>query len=209
MKIGADTLMSELDKLGFNETIPFEIGMTASQYANNEGKIEGEIQLADSGYGQGQILVNPLHLASMYSAFVNSGSMIKPYLEYKEDVKPEMWKTDVFTADAAETVKQDMVQVIEDAGGTGHGAYTAGVTLAGKTGTAEIKASQDDTTGTELGWFTVFPTEADAQNSWLTVTMVEDVGESGSTYVVNKAKKIIDVILGEGSAGAQDTDTAE
>lgn len=209
MKIGADTLMSELDKIGFNETIPFEIGMTASQYANNEGKIEGEIQLADSGYGQGQILVNPLHLASMYSAFVNSGSMIQPYLEYKEDIQPEMWKSDVFTAEAAETVKQDLVQVIEDASGTGHGAYTQGVTLAGKTGTAEIKATQDDTTGTELGWFVVFPTEADAENSWLTVTMVEDVGDAGSTYVVNKAKKIVDVILGQDGSGLPDTDTAQ
>lgn len=208
MKIGAETLMSELDKLGFNETIPFEIGMAASQYANNEGKIEGELQLADSGYGQGQMLVNPLHLASMYSAFVNSGSMVKPYLEYKEDVKPEMWKSDVFTADAAETVKQDMVQVIEDAAGTGHGAYTAGVTLAGKTGTAEIKAAQDDTTGIELGWFVVFPAEADAQNSWLTVTMVEDVKEIGSAYVVNKTKKVVDVILGQGSSSLQDTGTA-
>lgn len=27
--------------------------------------------------------------------------------------------------------------------------------LAGKTGTAEIKESQSDTTGTELGWFAV------------------------------------------------------
>ena len=39
----------------------------------------------DSGYGQGQILVNPLHLASIYTSFLNEGNMIKPYLKYKEE----------------------------------------------------------------------------------------------------------------------------
>ena len=52
-------------------------------------KIETEIQLADSGYGQGQILVNPLHLASIYTSFLNEGNMIKPYLKYKEEASGE------------------------------------------------------------------------------------------------------------------------
>ena len=56
--------------LGFNEELPFEIKMAESQYSNSEG-IETEIQLADSGYGQGQVLVNPLHMACIYSAFCN------------------------------------------------------------------------------------------------------------------------------------------
>lgn len=59
-----------MDELGFNQEIPFEIVMSESQYSNTE-HIETEIQLADSGYGQGQILVNPLHLASLYTAFLN------------------------------------------------------------------------------------------------------------------------------------------
>ena len=33
------------------------------------------------------------------------------------------------------------------------------ILLAGKTGTAEIKASTDDTSGTELGWFAIFTAE--------------------------------------------------
>ena len=61
--------MKGLEGLGFKQELPFEIQMSPSQYANN-GQIETEIQLADSGYGQGQILVNPLHLASMYTAFL-------------------------------------------------------------------------------------------------------------------------------------------
>lgn len=56
--------MNTLNEIGFNQDIPFEIVMQESTYSNTD-KIETEIQLADSGYGQGQILVNPLHLASM------------------------------------------------------------------------------------------------------------------------------------------------
>ena len=95
LKIGADTLTEQLKKLGFGEDIPFEIGMSKSQYTN-EDHISSEIQLADSGYGQGQILVNPLHLACIYSAFVNEGNMIKPYLEIKDARGPEYWKAGVF-----------------------------------------------------------------------------------------------------------------
>ena len=57
--------------------------MTSSQYSNGD-TFETEVQLADSGYGQGQVLVNPLHLACIYSAFFNEGNMISPYLEYQE-----------------------------------------------------------------------------------------------------------------------------
>ena len=196
LRMGADTLMQGLDSLGFNEAMPFELGMTASQYANEGSVIDDEIQLADSGYGQGQVLVNPLHMASIYSAFLNGGNMIAPYFEYKEDAAPSVWKTGVFSAEAAEIVKQDLVQVIEDAGGTGHGAYTEGQSLAGKTGTAEIKGSQDDTTGTELGWFVVFPTDAGTGEAWLSVTMAEDVaGRGQSAYVVNKTKALIDTVF--------------
>ena len=83
-----DDMESSLTKLGFNEELPFDIKVAKSQFSNTD-KIEKEIQLADSGYGQGQILVNPLHMACMYSAFCNEGNMIKPYLTYKEDAIPE------------------------------------------------------------------------------------------------------------------------
>ena len=56
LKIGADGLESAFDKLGFGQELPFEIKMSQSQYAN-EGGIDTEIQLADSGYGQGEMLL--------------------------------------------------------------------------------------------------------------------------------------------------------
>ena len=64
LKLGYNKFMEGLNKLGFNEDINFEIGTTKSTY-DTDGKITDEVQLADSGYGQGQILVNPIHMASI------------------------------------------------------------------------------------------------------------------------------------------------
>ncbi len=192
LKIGAENLEKSLDKLGFNQEIPFEIVMSESQYSNTE-HIETEIQLADSGYGQGQILVNPLHLASLYTAFLNNGNVIKPYLQYKEDAISDIWIADVFTEDTIDTVMEGLKGVINDPNGTGYATYREDVVLAGKTGTAEIKATKDDTDGSEVGWFCVFSTEADIEKPILIVSMVEDVkGMGGSGYVVGKDKSVLE-----------------
>ena len=71
-----------------------------------------ETELADSGYGQGKILVNPIHLSSIYSALVNGGNMVKPYLLDGESAT--YWKEGVFTREAADTVLADLYQVVED-----------------------------------------------------------------------------------------------
>lgn len=192
LKVGAENLEKSLDELGFNQEIPFEIVMSESQYSNTE-HIETEIQLADSGYGQGQILVNPLHLASLYTAFLNDGNVIKPYLQYKEDATSDIWIADVFTEDTTDTVMEGLKGVINDPNGTGYAAYREDVMLAGKTGTAEIKATKDDTDGSEIGWFCVFSTEADVENPILIVSMVEDVkGMGGSGYVVGKDNAVLE-----------------
>ena len=191
LKIGEDTFLKELPKLGFCEQLAFPIQMSQSQFSNGD-TFETEIQLADSGYGQGQMLVNPLHLADIYSAFVNDGNMIKPKLLLTKENKPEYWKEQVFSEEAVKEICDDLVQVIESSHGTGRGCKIDGMKLAGKTGTAEIKASKDDTTGTELGWFVVFTPDASEEDSFCLVTMTEDVkNRGGSGYVVDKTKKII------------------
>lgn len=191
LKIGAETFTGELDKMGFNQEIPFDIGMTSSQYSNSEA-IDSEVQLADSGYGQGQMLVNPLHLACMYSAFFNEGNMITPYLEYEEGKTASYWAEGVFTPEAANIIYEDLKEVVSNPNGTGYAASKAvGVTLAGKTGTAEIKATQEDKNGTELGWFAVYNTGVADSDTILMLNMVEDVkGRGGSGYVVNKDVEI-------------------
>ena len=181
-----------LSGVGFGQEIPFDITMQKSQISNS-GKIESEIQLADSGYGQGEILVNPLHLACIYSAFVNRGSMLKPNLVYDSGEKYSYWIEDAFSEETAETVLEDLVQVVNDPKGTGYKVHRDNVTLAGKTGTAEIKASKEDTSGTELGWFAVMTADLAAKRPILLVSMVEDVKDrGGSGYVVNKVDEVLD-----------------
>lgn len=195
LKIGAEDLKKSLDKLGFNEQLPFEITMEKSQYSNTD-KIETEIQLADSGYGQGQVLINPLHLASLYTSFNNEGNVIKPYLLYKQDAKADIWIPNAFSSDVTNEVMKGLKKVVNDPHGTGYGAYRDDISLFGKTGTAEIKTSQDDKNGTELGWFAVSTSDKNAQKPILIVSMVEDVKDrGGSAYVVNKDKIVLDKYL--------------
>lgn len=195
LKIGAEDLKKSLDKLGFNEQLPFEITMEKSQYSNTD-KIETEIQLADSGYGQGQVLINPLHLASLYTSFNNEGNVIKPYLLYKQDAKADIWIPNAFSSDVTNEVMKGLKKVVNDPHGTGYGAYRDDISLFGKTGTAEIKTSQDDKNGTELGWFAVSTSDKNAQKPILIISMVEDVKDrGGSAYVVNKDKIVLDKYL--------------
>lgn len=195
LKIGVDPLTKAFDQVGFGQEMPFEIAMKTSQYANKDG-IASEVQLADSGYGQGELLVNPLHLASMYTAFSNGGDMMKPYLEYQEGKEPETWITGAFSPQAVDVVSAGLLEVVNNPEGTGYQAHMDGVTLAGKTGTAEIKDSKEDTSGTELGWFAVYTADEAVQSPILLITMVEDVKDrGGSGYVVNKEKVILEQLL--------------
>lgn len=190
LKIGSAEMEEALTQLGFNEKLPFEIKTAESQYSNTEN-IETEIQLADSGYGQGQIMINPLHMACIYTAFCNNGNIIKPYLVYRQEVNPEYWIPDAFSADVAGRVRDGLIKVVNDSNGTGYAAHREDIVLAGKTGTAEIKNSKEDTTGTELGWFAVFTAEDTVKQPLIIVSMVEDVKErGGSSYVVEKNKQV-------------------
>lgn len=196
LKIGAKKFMKSLDEIGFNQKVPFEISMNASQYSNTE-QIETEIQLADSGYGQGQILMNPLHLAAIYTAFLNKGNVLQPYLRCQEDGKPEYWISNAFSEKQMDLVRDSMVGVIETKGTSAHAAQIKGISLAGKTGTAELKAAKGDTEGTEIGWFAVYTADSEIEKPLLLVSMVEDVNALGGTsYVVKKDRMILEKYLG-------------
>ncbi len=204
LKIGAEEMKNSLLKLGFQEEMPFEVVMSKSQYSNTEN-IETEIQLADSGYGQGQILVNPLHMACLYTAFCNKGNVIKPYFVYLPDADPEYWIPNAFSENTTNLVLEGMKKVINDSHGTGYAAHREDILLAGKTGTAEIKVSKEDTSGTELGWFAIFTAEKTEENPILIVSMVEDVkGRGGSGYVVGKDKQVIECFGKESPNPAED-----
>ncbi len=192
LNIGAAKMEESLLELGFLEELPFEIQMSKSQYSNTE-HIETEIQLADSGYGQGQMLINPLHMACIYTAFCHQGNILKPYLIYDQEAKPAYWIANAFGAETAQRVWEGLKKVVNDPNGTGYAAHREDVLLVGKTGTAEIKASKDDASGTELGWFAICTAEHTAKQPILIVSMVEDVkGRGGSGYVVEKSKQVLE-----------------
>lgn len=187
--LGEKDFMKGLDSLGFGEELPFDFAATASGYGS-DGRIASETELADSGYGQGKILVNPIHLSSIYSALVNGGNMVKPYLLDGESAT--YWKKGVFTKEAADTVLADLYQVVEDSAGTAHAAQRDAFRMAGKTGTAELKISKDDTEGQELGWFVGMCVE-NTEKPLLITMMIEDVkGRGGSHYVIPKVMKGFD-----------------
>lgn len=190
LKIGNKSFAKALDILGFNKKMPFEITMGKSKYSNTE-QIETEIQLADSGYGQGQMLVNPLHLATLYTAFVNEGSVIQPTLLYEKNYSAKVWIENAFSKDVANTVLEGIKMVVNNPQGTGYVAHNGDIVLAGKTGTAEIKTSKNDTSGTELGWFVV-TTTGDTKKPILLASMVEDVKNiGGSSYVARKDAEVL------------------
>lgn len=187
--LGEKDFMKGLDSLGFGEELPFDFAATASGYGS-DGRIASETELADSGYGQGKILVNPLHLSSIYSALVNGGNMVKPYL--LDGGSATYWKEGVFTKEAADTVLADLYQVVENSEGTAHAAQRDAFRMAGKTGTAELKLSKDDTEGQELGWFVGMCVE-NTEKPLLITMMIEDVkGRGGSHYVIPKVMKGFD-----------------
>ena len=197
LKIGADNLMNSLDEIGFNQEVPFEITMAESQYSNTD-RIETEIQLADSGYGQGQILVNPLHLASIYTSFLNEGNIIRPYLQYSDNPAGKIWIKEAFSSETVSQVMEGLTGVVNDPNGTGYAAHRDDILFAGKTGTAELKESQEDTSGTEIGWFAVFTADKNVETPILMISMVENVkGIGGSGYVVSKDKAVLDQYFSE------------
>lgn len=188
LQIGKDNFINGLKKLKFGENIDFTLSLSKSQYSNSDD-IKSETLLADSGYGQGQILVNPIHMASIYSAFANDGNMIKPYLEYKANKEVEYLVEGAFSKEAANIIKEDLIQVVENPEGTANDMKVAGRTIAGKTGTAELKGSKGEDAET-LGWFDCFTTDSN-NNQLLIISMVENGRPlGGSHYLIKKIKTL-------------------
>ncbi|CAG7653756.1 penicillin-binding transpeptidase domain-containing protein [Paenibacillus allorhizosphaerae] len=187
LELGSDRFLAEAGKFGFDEKLPLPYPFDKSTLVAK--KMNNEIQLADSGYGQGEVQMNPLHVALTYTVFVSGGDMIAPVL-IQEEGGPKggtVWKKQVVRPDVASVIQQDMIQVIENASGTGRGARIKGITLAGKTGTAERKQSQG-VTGKEDGWFVAYNTD---QPKLLLALMLEDVQDhGGSHHLAPKVKQV-------------------
>ena len=192
LKIGSENLINGIKGFGIGEELTFEYPMTNSSISNN-GSLDSEILLADTGYGQGELMVTPLNMALAYSALANDGNIMNPRLVLTSDSSATVWKELAIKSEYLPTLIEDFSAMVNDADGSAHSAKIDGFNIAAKTGTAEIKASQDDTTGTENGWFVA----VDTTSSKLAVAMiVEDVKDrGGSSIPIPKVKAIMEEYL--------------
>lgn len=184
LDLGKDKYTTELKKFGFEEDFDFAYPITKATI----GKLDSDILLADSGYGQGQVQTSVIQLATAYTPFVNGGNLIKPVL-LQDDKKGTVWKEGVMSSSTANTISDDLQQVIDNPSGTARAGKISGMTLAGKTGTAELKAKQGEK-GTENGWYVTYDKK---DKDILIAMMIEGVQDKGgSSHVVKKVKNILE-----------------
>lgn len=183
MELGRDGLAKGLENFGFGEAIPFEgLNLSASQISK-DGLITSEGQLADTSFGQGQMLTNILHLASMYEPFLNGGTIYKPVL-FEKDEKAQVWKEGLISSENAEVIRHSLRSVVTD--GFAKSADIKGIPLAGKTGTAEIKATTQSK-GKNNGYFVAYNEE---NPDFILAMMIEDIGNDSSDKVAKMAAEV-------------------
>lgn len=167
LKMGASAYLKGLAPL-FKTQADLPLTMKKAQISNS-GKLASETLLADTAYGQGQLLLSPIEQAAMYSTITNGGTMQQPTLIQGTKGKRT---NSVLQANAANTVKTALTHVVSDQAGTAHNLAIDGHTIAAKTGTAELKQKQD-TDGKENGFLVAM--DAD-KNTYLTVALIEGTG---------------------------------
>lgn len=171
LSMGEDAFRDGLSKLIFGETLDLPIAMNPAQISN-EDSFNSDILLADTGYGQGELLMNPIQQAAIYSVFANQGKLVYPRLVKEAEQKDK----EVFKAETIDQINQDLTAVVSDPNGTAHSLAALNIPLAAKTGTAEIKEKQDEK-GQENSFLFAFDSQ---DQGFLMVSMLEDRQENQS-----------------------------
>ncbi len=135
LKIGSENLINGIKGFGIGEELTFEYPMTNSSISNS-GSLDSEILLADTGYGQGELMVTPLNMALAYSALANDGNIMNPRLVLTSDSSSTVWKESAIKSEYLPTLIEDFSAMVNDADGSAHSAQIDGFNIAAKTGTA-------------------------------------------------------------------------
>lgn len=181
LKMGEEAFRKGLNQFIFGEELDLPIQMDPAQISN-EDSFNSEILLADTGYGQGQLLINPIQQAAMYSVFANNGSLVYPRLVMDQETKD---KKNVISESSVQTILPDLIDVVQDPNGTAHSLAALGIPLAAKTGTAEIKEKQDEK-GQENSFLYAINPET---NGYLVISMLENREEGDSA--TNRAPALL------------------
>jgi penicillin-binding protein A len=144
--------------------------------------------------------VTPLQMAEVVATVANGGVRMKPQLaekivakdgRVKQTFRPKRAAV-VMSPQAASQLGEMMRHVVEE--GTGTAARLAGVSVAGKTGTAEIPGTSENQV-----WFICFA-PADHPKIAVAVTIERTQGEGG-TVAAPVAKQVLESLLGKAANG--------
>jgi peptidoglycan glycosyltransferase len=196
LKLGAKALQDQAAKFGFGDSLRIPMPVTPSSIPADLNAPE----TAQSAIGQFDVRVTPLQVAMVAAAIANHGEVMLPYLvkdvrapdlSVLSTTKPSSFGSAI-TPDVAAQLTRMMEAVVSD--GTGTKAQISGISVAGKTGTA-----QQGNGKAPHAWFTAF---APADNPQVAVAVVvEDGGKVGNeayggTIAAPIAKKVIEAVLG-------------
>lgn len=199
-KIGLDKWKEYALKFGFAQKTGIDIGEEAAGLIPDENyykKIYGENWprsiMASLGIGQGEVSVTPIQLAKYVALIANNGNSFQPHIVkgYLDDKTkqiipfkfPEI-KTGI-KKEVFDIVKEGMFLVVNGAGTATH-IKIDGITVAGKTGTAQNPQGKDH------AFFICYAPVEDPKIAIAVV--VENVG-FGGTYAAPIAKKLIEAYL--------------
>lgn len=190
LDLGGKDLSRAAEAFMFNRPLPFELPVKPGYFPNLAGA--GANEVAESAIGQGKVLVTPLHMAAVTAAVAAGGQMFRPYLVERvlDDgrtvrvVQPSLLGRPV-TPDVAGRLAESLVLAVSQ--GTGRRAGVPGITVAGKTGSAE------NPHGPAHAWFTGF---APARGAEVVVTVLLENGGSGGEVAAPLANKLFAAALG-------------
>jgi len=179
--LGWDNYQSYMTSIGFGDNMPFDLNVATSQLYNEDTELSLML-LAESGYGQGELLTTPLQMAVMFSAFANGGNIMQPYIveslcetkgityDTVSSTTPKAWKTGVIDQASLDIVVPYLQDVVDNSlNGTGRSLKVNSVQVAAKTGTAEIGNDKSR----EISWFAGFRCGVEPEDARLVLVMLE------------------------------------
>lgn len=178
-----EVLINYARQFGFSQEdnpLPLEILTAPAQLANDLDELRANNVLqASTGFGQGEILASPLHMALVVSAVLNEGNIPIPHLLQRiespdgnilQQEPTGFWATNIMRPETAQQVRDMMITVVQS--GSGVNAAVSGLTVGGKTGTAELGGGQPS-----HAWFTGF---AESGSRTLVISVLVENGGEGA-----------------------------
>ncbi|MFC6400445.1 PBP2a family beta-lactam-resistant peptidoglycan transpeptidase MecA1 [Mammaliicoccus sciuri] len=189
LELGSKKFEEGMKRLGVGKDIPSDYPFYNAQISNKN--LDNEILLADSGYGQGEILINPVQILSIYSALENKGNVNAPHV--LKDTKNKVWKKNIISQENIKLLTDGMQQVVNKT--HREDIYRSYANLVGKSGTAELKMKQGET-GQQIGWFISY--DKNNPNMMMAIN-VKDVQDKGmASYNAKISGKVYDDLYDNG-----------